>query len=84
MRKTEPVVSGERMAEFWARIKTELNTKMDKQAAAAPGEVAEMLDEVFGGSGGSVPTEPPDSGIADDAEVSEMLNEVFGSGASSD
>ena len=55
MNSVELVPNSERIAELWARIKAELGTKLDGGDIAADEEVAEMLDEVFGTSGGGPP-----------------------------
>ena len=64
-----------RIEELWVRIKAELDTRLDEGDIAADEEVAEMLNEVFGTSGGGPPAEVPD--IAADEEVEEMLDEIF-------
>ena len=80
MDAVELVPNSARIAELWAKIKAELDTKLDKGDTAAAEEVTEMLDEVFGASGGGPPAEVPD--IAAEEGVAEMLDEVFGSSGS--
>ena len=60
MKSVELVPNSERIAELWARIKAELDTKLDKGDTAADEEVAEMLAEIFGASGGGPPAAVPD------------------------
>ena len=69
----------EKLKEVVERL-TELDTKLDKGDTAADKEVTEMLDEIFGASGGGPPSEVPD--IAAEEEVAEMLADVFGSSGS--
>ena len=54
------VPTGARIAELWAKFKAELDTRLDEGNTAADEEVAEMLNEVFGTSGGGPPTAVPD------------------------
>lgn len=76
MDAVELVPNSARIAELWAKIKAELDTKLDKADIAADEEVTEMLNEVFGAPGNSPPAVTPD--IATDEEVKEMLTDVFG------
>ena len=48
MDAVELVPNRARIAELWAGVKAELDTKQDRLDTAADEEVAEMLDEVFG------------------------------------
>ena len=67
MDAVELVPNSARIAELWAKIKAELDTRLDKEDTATDEEVAEMLDEVFGTSGGGSPMAV--SNIAADKEA---------------
>ena len=55
MDAVELVPNSARIAELWAKIKAELDTRLDEGDTAADVEVTEMLDEIFGPSGGRPP-----------------------------
>ena len=50
MDAVELVPNSARIAELWAKIKAELDTRLDEGDIATAGEVTEMLNEVFSSS----------------------------------
>lgn len=74
----EAFLGGSAAAALWERIGEALDRKQDRgeQEPAADGEVAEMLEDVFGSPGGGGIQDYRETATA--AETQEMLDEVFG------
>ena len=69
-------LGGAAAAALWARIGDALDRKQDREEAAPDGEVAEMLEDVFGSPGGGGIQDYRETATAEETQA--MLDEVFG------